>query len=89
MQEMQRGPLSHIRWLTTESILFLWTRKHDLKGSNLKALEMLVKFCMERYFKLCCDIKVDHYIVDAPYHILTSLRIFKTLPRKVQKAVTF
>ena len=90
MQEMQCGPLSHARWLTTgESILFLWTRKHDLTGSNLKVLEMLVKFCLQWYFKLYFDIKVKHYIVDAPYHILTSLRILKTLPRKVQKAVTF
>ena len=76
MQEMQCGPLSHARWLTTgESILFLWTRKHDLTGSNLKVLEMLVKFCLQWYFKLYFDMKVKHYIVDAPYHILISLKV--------------
>ena len=88
MQEMQCGALPHARWNTNgESIIYLWTMKHDLTGSNLKVLEMLVKFCLEWYFKLYFDIKVKHYIVDAPYHILTCL--LKTLPRKVQKAVTF
>ena len=50
---------------------------------------MLVKFCLESYFKLYFDIKVKHMIVDAPYHILTSLRILKTQPKKVRDAVTF
>ena len=34
---------------------------------------MLVKFCLEWYFKLYFDIKVKHLIVDAPLDILTSL----------------
>ena len=33
--------------------------------------------------------KVKHLIVDAPYHILTSLRILKTQPKKVLDMVTF
>ena len=90
MQEMLCGPLCHARWLTTaQRIAFLWTRKHGLSGSNLKVLEMLVKFCLESYFNLYFDIKVKHMIVDAPYHILTSLRILKTQPKKVRDAVTF
>ena len=90
LQEMMCGRLCHSRWLTTgESLVFLWTRKHGLTGSNLKVLEMLVKFCLEWYFKLYFDIKVKHLIVDAPYHILTSLRILRKQPKVVRDAVTF
>ena len=35
------------------------------------------------------DIKVKHKIADAPYHILTSLRILRRQPKKVKDAVTF
>ena len=49
-REMLCGPINHARWLTTaQRIIFLWTRKH---GQNIKVLEMLVKFCLEYYFKL-------------------------------------
>ena len=41
------------------------------------------------YFKLFFDIKVRHLLVDAPYHILTSLRILKTQPKLVQDTITF
>ena len=37
--------------------------------------------------KIYFDIKVKHTIVDAPYHILTGLRILKTQHQKVQDAV--
>jgi len=33
--------------------------------------------------------KVHHMIVDAPYHVLTSLRILKTIPKKVKDIITF
>lgn len=90
MQEMLCGMICHSRWLTTgQRIIFLWTRKHGLSGATFKVLEMLVKFCLEWYFKLYFDIKVKHFIADAPYHILTSLRILRTQPKKVRDAVTF
>ena len=50
---------------------------------------MLVKFCLQFYFKMYFDIKVHHMIVDAPYHVLTSLRILKTIPKKVKDIITF
>lgn len=50
---------------------------------------MLVKFCLEWYFNLYFDMKVKHLIVDAPYHILTSLRIPKAQFKRVHDAVTF
>ena len=90
MQEMLCGVICHSRWHTTgERVIYLWTRKHGLSGANYKILEMLVKFCLQWYFKLYFDIKVKHLIEDAPYHILTSLRILKTQPQKVRDAVTF
>ena len=90
LQDMKCGRLCHARWLTTaQALTCMWTRVHGLTGENLKVLRMLVKFCLEYYFKLFFDIKVKHLIVDAPYHILTSLRILKTLPKKVRDAITF
>ena len=66
----------------------MWTRKHGLYGKSFKVLEMLVQFCVQWYFKLFFDIKVKHNIADAPYHILTSIRILKTQPTQVQEIVT-
>ena len=48
-----------------------------------------MNFCTTMYFKLYFDTKVRHLIVDAPYHILTSLRILKTQPKMVQDVITF
>jgi hypothetical protein len=67
----------------------MWTRQHGLTGQSLRTLEVLVKFCLQFYFKIYFDIKVKHLIVDAPYHILTGLRILKTQPKKVKDAITF
>ena len=90
LQSILPGPLSHARWLTTgERLLFLWTRKHNLKGKDLKTLKILVTFCLQFYFKLYFDIKVKHRLTDAPYHIFSSLRILKTQPKKVQDIVSF
>ena len=75
--------------LQQQRIIFLWTRKHGLIGNNLKVLEMLANFCLQHYFKLFYDIKVKHLIQDAPYHILTSVRLLRQQPKKVQDAVTF
>ena len=66
----------------------MWTRKHGLSGKPLKILESLVKFCLQFYFKIYYDIKVRHLIVDAPDHVLTSLRILRTQPKKVKDAIT-
>ena len=50
MQDMLCGKISHAKWLTTgQGIIFLWTRKHGLRGIELKVLEMLVNFCLQRY----------------------------------------
>ena len=90
LQDMLCGTLNHARWLTTaQRLVFLWTRNHGLSGNNLKVLELLVKFCLEYHFKIYFDLKVHHDLVDGPYHILTQLRILKTMPKKVRDAVTF
>ena len=89
MQEMLCDLLNHARWNSTgERLAFLWTRKHGLTGHNLKVLELLVKFCIEYYFKIYFDIKVKHCLQDGPYHILTQLRILKTQPKCVRDAIT-
>ena len=78
------------RWLTcAERLGFMWTRDHGLSGAPLEILRILVKFCLTMYFKLFFDIKTRPLIVEAPYHILTSLRILKTQPKVVQDTITF
>ena len=67
----------------------MWICHHGLTGKNLSLLRLLVKFCLEFYFKLYYDIKVHHSISDAPYHIVTSLRILSKQPKSVRDAVTF
>ena len=90
LQNILPGPLSHARWLTTgERLIFLWTRKHNLRGKELRTLRMLVTFCIQFYFKLYFDIKVKHNLTDAPFHILTTLRLLRKQPKKVQDILTF
>ncbi|KAG0712949.1 hypothetical protein GWK47_017312 [Chionoecetes opilio] len=67
----------------------MWTRKHELTGKELNTLEILVKYCLQVYFKLYYDIKVHHRLEDGPKHILTQLRVMRSQPKKVQTAVTF
>ena len=87
--ELKPGPIVHSRWLTTgEAVLFMWPRKHGLQGKDRKNLELLVKFCLQSYFKLYFDIKVKHHLIHGPYHVLTQLCILRTLPKKVQNIVT-
>lgn len=90
LQEVQCGLISHARFLTTaENLVYMWTRHHGLIDQDLKTLEILVCFCIEMYFKLYYDIKVQHKLQDGPYHILTQLRILKTQPKKVRDIATF
>ena len=89
LAELKPGPIVHSRWLTTgEALLFMWTRKHGLTGKNLENLETLVRFCLDSYFKLFFDIKVKHDIIYGPTHVLTQVRILRTLPQAVQTIVT-
>jgi hypothetical protein len=90
LREIQCGKISHARWLTTgQSHIYMWTRKHGLGNKDLKTLETLVVFCLQFYFPLYYDIKVKNRLQDAPYHILTQLRLLKKQPKKVQDMVTF
>ena len=72
---------------TAQRIVYMWKRR--LSGSNLRVLESLVKFCLQFYFKIYFDIKVRHLIFDAPYNVLTSLRILRAQPKKVRDAIIF
>ena len=90
LQEIQCGTISHARWLTTaQSLVFMWTRKHGLTGQDLTTLEVLAKYCIEMYFKMYFDIKIQHRLLDGPRHILTQLRILRSQPKEVRDAVTF
>ena len=81
LANLKPGPIVHSRWLTNgEALLFLWTRHHGLVGNEAKNLKVLVKFCVESYFKMYFDIKVKHHLIHGPYHILMQLRILQTQP---------
>ena len=41
------------------------------------------------YFKVYFDINVCHILEDGPHHILTQIRILKTIPRKIRDVLTF
>ena len=88
LREIQCGPLNHARWLTTGMrLLYLWTRKHNLKGKELEDLKLLVRYTLDCYFKVYFDIKAYDRIEDAPDHILTQLRILRSQPTEVQRIV--
>ena len=90
LQEIKCGPLSHARWLTTgKRLVYMWTRDHGLTGKDLNVLKSLVMFCLEMYFKLYFDIKVKHQLVDAPYHILTTIQLLRKQPKQVRDILTF
>ena len=89
LQYLQCGALSHARWLTTgQRLIFLWTRHHGLVRKEKKLLEILARFFVNYYFKLYFDIKVKHLIVDAPRHILTSLRLLRSEPKVVTEIIS-
>ncbi|KAG0730158.1 hypothetical protein GWK47_003325 [Chionoecetes opilio] len=82
--------VSYQLWLTTaHSLVYMWTRKYGLTDKELNTVEILVKYCLQVYFKLYYDIKVHHRLEDGPKHILTQLRVMRSQPKKVQTAVTF
>ncbi|KAG0716069.1 hypothetical protein GWK47_010495 [Chionoecetes opilio] len=62
----------------SQSLVYMWTRKHGLTGKELNTLEILVKYCLQVYFKLYYDIKVHHRLEDGPKHILTQLRVMRS-----------
>ena len=66
----------------------LWTRVHGLQGETLDIFELIIQFVLQSYFKLYFDIKVKHSLVDGPYHVVTALRITRTLPKKVKDIVS-
>ena len=67
----------------------MWTRDHGLKGKPLKIFEILVRFCITFYFPMFYKIKVKHFIVDGPYHVLDTLRLLRAQPKVVRDSITF
>ena len=89
LQYIKCGALSHARWLTTgQRLIFLHTRHHGLDKREKKVLDTLAKFFANFYIKLYFDIKVNHLLVQAPRHILTSLRLLKAEPKEVVSIIT-
>ena len=82
------GELSTARWLTTgQALLMLWMCDHGLTGEVLRILEVLVRFCIDVYFKLYYDIKVKHTIKDAPLHLVHALELLEQQSGEVQDII--
>ncbi|KAG7177255.1 hypothetical protein Hamer_G000527, partial [Homarus americanus] len=82
------GPLNHSSWFTTaQAILPLWMREHGLKGEVLRRLEVLVKFCLNFYFKMYY-IKVKHHLKFGPEHVVSSLRLLRNQTSKVKNIIS-
>ena len=72
------GNVCQSRWLTTgEALLMLLMCQHGLTGENYRKLRVLVTFCVNFYFKLYFDIKVEHHLRFGPHHVVTTLQILK------------
>ena len=72
------GPLSTSRWLiTAEALMMLWMCDHGLTGEVLRVLEVLVRFCIDVYFKLYYDIKVKHHVKDSSFHLVSALDLME------------
>lgn len=88
MALLQPGPICHSRWLTTGcALLRLWVSEHGLTGDLLLRLERIVTFAVTAYFKCWFEIKVKNSWLDAPRHILTSLKCARQQDKVVQDAV--
>ena len=82
-------PLSTARWLTTgQSLLMLWMSQHGLSGNVLERVELLVRFCINVYFKLYFAIKVKPYIQDAPNHLNPTLKLLWQQSEEVRNIIT-
>ena len=66
----------------------LWMSQHGLSGNVLERLELLVRFCINVYFKLYFDIKVKHHIKDAPNHLISTLKLLRQQSEEVRKIIT-
>ena len=66
----------------------LWMCDHGLTGEVLRKLEVLVRFCINVYFKLYFDIKVKHHIKDAPHHFIHGLELLEQQSDEVKTIIT-
>ena len=53
----------------------------------LTNMKTLVEFCIKSYFKMYFNIKVWHHLVHGPGHVLTQLRIFRSLLKHLQQII--
>ncbi|KAG0722342.1 hypothetical protein GWK47_006085 [Chionoecetes opilio] len=70
------------------SALYYAHRKYGLTGKELNTLEILVKYCLQVYFKLYYDIKVHHRLEDGPSTSSRSSKVMRSR-RRSSNAVTF
>lgn len=66
----------------------LWMREHGLKGEVVRRLEVLVKFCLNLYFKMCYNIKVKHHLKFGPEHVVSSLRTLRNQTSEVRNIIS-
>ena len=88
LADMKSGEICQSRWLTTGmAFMLLWASNHGFDGEILEKFENIVTFIVQVYFPMFFEIKVKHTIVDAPYHILTQLKLLRQQNNLVQQAV--
>lgn len=85
---LEIGPVSHSRWLTTANRLCrIWVSKHGLRGKALKNLQSIVEFVVAVYFPCWFKIKVNHSWIEGPRHILYQLRQIRSQQQTVKDIV--
>jgi hypothetical protein len=88
LANLQIGPVSHSRWLTTAlRFLRIWIGKHGLKSKNLKNLEMIVEYIMGVYLPNWFNIKVNHHWTEGPRHLLFQQQLVQQQKKVVRDIV--
>ena len=88
LANLEIGPVSHARWLTT-ALRFcrIWVSKHGLKGKLLQNLRLIIEFIVGVYIPNWFNVKVKHRWVEGANHVLYQLQLLRSQKKKVLEIV--
>ena len=75
---LEIGPVSHSRWLTTANRFWsFWFYFYFLTEKNFKNLSLIIEFIVGVYYPCWFQVKVKHFWLDEPRHVLFPLKQLK------------
>ena len=82
------GPMDHSRWLTLAlRMCRLYISQNNLSGKDLRNLNLIVTFIVSHYAPMWFEIKFEPYYSNGRHHLLTSIKLFRSLPSTVKGIV--